>query len=206
MYVLAINGSPRKGGNTECLLKKTLEPLENAGWETELYQLGGKKIRGCMACMKCWENKDNKCVVDNDKFNEVYEKMVRADAIILGSPTYFADVTAEIKALIDRSGFVALANGRQFEGKIGGAVVAVRRGGATHVFDTINHLFQINGMIIPSATYWNMGYGMNKGEVLEDSEGIANMVNLGRSIDWLGKAIHPHMDTFPKAAPAHGEG
>ncbi|NDV21323.1 flavodoxin family protein [Desulfovibrio sp. JC022] len=206
MYVLAINGSPRKGGNTECLLKKTLEPLENEGWETELYQLGGKKIRGCMACMKCWENKDNKCVVDNDKFNEVYEKMVRADAIIIGSPTYFTDVTAEIKALIDRSGFVALANDRQFEGKIGAAVVAVRRGGATHVFDTINHLYQINGMIIPGATYWNMGYGLNKGEVLEDAEGIANMVNLGRSIDWLGKAIQPHLGSFPKADPAHGEG
>ncbi|NDV25273.1 flavodoxin family protein [Desulfovibrio sp. JC010] len=206
MKVIAINGSPRKGGNTETMLKKVLEPLEAAGWETELYQLGGKKIRGCMACMKCWENKDNKCVVDNDKFNEVYEKMVEADAIVIGSPTYFTDVTAEIKALIDRSGFVALANDRQFAGKIGGAVVAVRRGGATHVFDTINHLFQINGMIIPGATYWNMGYGLNKGEVAEDAEGMANMLNLGQSIDWLGKAIKPHMDSFPKVGDQYGEG
>jgi multimeric flavodoxin WrbA len=199
MNVIAINGSPRKGGNTEIMLKKVLEPLEAAGWDTEFYQLGGKKIRGCMACMKCWENKDNKCAVDNDKFNEVYEKMVAADAIVIGSPTYFADVSAEIKALIDRAGFLALANDRQFAGKIGGAVVAVRRGGATHVFDTINHLFQINGMIIPGATYWNMGYGLNKGEVADDAEGMANMVNLGQSINWLGKAIAPHMDSLPKA-------
>ncbi|WP_319780733.1 flavodoxin family protein [Maridesulfovibrio sp.] len=206
MYVLAINGSPRKGGNTEAMLNKVLEPLKDNGWETEFYQLGGKKIRGCMACMKCWENKDNQCVVDNDKFNEVYEKMVRADAVVIGSPTYFADVSAEIKALIDRAGLVALANDRQFAGKIGAAVVAVRRGGATHVFDTINHLYQINGMIIPGATYWNMGYGMNKGEVLEDVEGMANMLNLGQSIDWLGKAIKPHMDSFPRVQYLHGEG
>ena len=117
---LQLMGSPRKVGNTESMLQKVLEPLESAGWETELYQLGGKKIRGCMACMKCWENKDSKCVVDNDKLNEVYEKMVRADAVVIGSPTYFADVSAEIKALIDRAGMVALANDRQFEGKIGG--------------------------------------------------------------------------------------
>lgn len=205
MYVLAINGSPRKGGNTEVMLKKALEPLKNAGWETELYQLGGKKIRGCMACMKCWENKNSQCVVDNDKLNEVYEKMVRADAIIIGSPTYFADVSTEVKALIDRAGMVALANDRQFDGKIGGAAVAVRRGGATHVFDTINHLYQINGMIIPGSTYWNMGYGLNKEEVANDDEGMANMEHLGRSIDWLGKAIKPHMDSFPKAGEQYGE-
>ncbi len=88
MYVLAINGSPRKGGNTDNMLQHVLKPLESAGWETELYQLGGKNIRGCMACMKCWENKDMKCVVDNDKFNGLFEKMVRADAIVIGSPTY----------------------------------------------------------------------------------------------------------------------
>ncbi|HAS88181.1 MAG TPA: flavodoxin family protein [Desulfovibrio sp.] len=205
MYVLAINGSPRKGGNTEEMINKALEPLKTSGWETEVYQLGGKKIRGCIACMKCWENKDSKCAVDNDKLNEVYEKMVRADAIIIGSPTYFTDVTAEIKALIDRAGMVALANNREFEGKIGAGVVAVRRGGATHVFDTINHLYQINGMLIPGATYWNMAYGLNKGEVNDDAEGMANMNNLGRVIDWLGKAIKPHMDSFPKVETQYGE-
>ncbi|WP_419780717.1 flavodoxin family protein [Maridesulfovibrio sp.] len=206
MYVLAINGSPRKGGNTEVMLNKVLEPLEKEGWETELYQLGGKKIRGCIACMKCFENKNEKCAVDNDKLNEVYEKMVRADAIVIGSPTYFTDVTAEIKALIDRAGLVAIANDRQFAGKIGGAVVAVRRGGATHVFDTINHLYQISGMIIPGSTYWNMGYGLNKGEVSDDGEGMVNMQNLGECIAWLGKAIKPHLESFPKVDNPSGEG
>ncbi|XPV77003.1 MAG: flavodoxin family protein [Desulfovibrio sp.] len=206
MYVLAINGSPRKGGNTDSLLDETLKPLAEAGWEVEKFQLGGKKIRGCMACMKCWENRDGKCVVDNDPLNEILEKMVRADAIILGTPTYFTDVSTEIKALIDRAGFVSLANGGMLAGKIGAAVVAVRRGGATHAYDTINHLFQITRMIIPGSTYWNMGYGLNKGDVLEDTEGLANMKNLGEGIAWLGKAIKPHMDTFPQAGPNHRDG
>jgi len=200
MYVLAINGSPRKGGNTDNMLQHVLKPLESAGWETELYQLGGKNIRGCMACMKCWENKDMKCVVDNDKFNGLFEKMVRADAIVIGSPTYFASVSAEIKALLDRSGMVALANGRQFAGKIGAAVVAVRRGGAINVFDTINHMFMMSQMIVPGSTYWNLGRGMDKGDVLEDAEGLTNMKNLGETIAWLGKAMNPNMESFPQVS------
>lgn len=197
MYALAINGSPRKGGNTESMLQHVLEPLVAAGWETELYQLGGKEIRGCMACYKCFERKDRQCAVKKDCLNEVLEKMLRADAIILGSPTYFADVTAEIKALMDRSGIVAIANGGLLRGKIGAGVVAVRRGGGTHVFDTMNHLFQISEMIVPGSTYWNIGYGLNKGEVLNDTEGLANMRHLGSVIAWLGQAMAPHMASFP---------
>lgn len=197
MYALAVNGSPRKGGNTEILLNKTLEPLAEAGWETELFQLGGKKIRGCMACYKCFENKDMKCAVDNDKFNEVVEKMHRADAIILGSPTYFCSVSAELKALIDRSGLVAIANGEAFAGKIGAAVVAQRRGGATNVYDSINKMYQMSQMILPGSTYWNFGVGRQKGEVLEDKEGLTNMNHLGRTIDWLGKARAAMTDPFP---------
>ncbi len=124
--------------------------------------------------------------------------MIKADAMILGSPTYFAAVSADLKALIERSGFVAYANDHAFSGKIGAAVAAVRRGGATHVYDTINHMFQMSRMIIPCSTYWNMGYGLNKGEVSEDQEGIANMRHLGRSIDWLGKIIKPHLDSYPR--------
>lgn len=206
MNVLAINCSPRKNGNTKDMLLKALEPLKEDGWETEFYQLGGKKIRGCMACMKCWENQDRKCVVDNDKFNEVFEKIINADAIIIGSPTYFSDVSAEAKALIDRAGFVGLANGGLLAGKIGAAAVAVRRGGATHVFDTINHLYQISRMILPGSTYWNMGYGLGEGEVKGDTEGMANMENLGRMISWLGKAVKPHMDSFPQLTDSYGEG
>lgn len=197
MYALAINGSPRKGGNTEFLLEKALEPLSKAGWETELVQVGGRSIRGCTACGKCWENKDMKCVMTKDIFNEVMEKMARADALIFGSPTYFTDVSAELKAVIDRSGFVSLANGRVFRGKIGAAVVAVRRGGATHVYDTINHMFLMSQMIVPGSIYWNMGFGLEKGDVKKDEEGLANMKNLGETIAWLGKVMKPHMASFP---------
>ena len=198
MYAVAINGSPRKGGNTEILLKNVLQPLEQAGWQTELVQVGGKNIRGCLACGKCREKQNMQCVVDNDIFNETMAKMVKADAIILGSPTYFADVTAELKALLDRSGYVALSNNRAFRGKIGSAVVAMRRAGAVHVFDTINHMFQINQMIIPGSSYWNLGIGRDKGEVEGDAEGLRNMKNLGETIAWLGAAIEPHKATFPE--------
>lgn len=197
MYVLAINGSPRRKGNTEILLNAVLAPLAEAGWETEFFQLGGKPIKGCMACGKCFEMQDQECINKSDVFNELMAKMIKADAIILGSPTYFADVSSEMKALIDRSGFVAMANGRCFAGKIGAAVVAVRRGGATHVFDTMNHLFFISQMLVPGSTYWNMGYGLNKGEVESDAEGLANMRHLGQAIDWLGKAVAPHKATYP---------
>jgi multimeric flavodoxin WrbA len=147
MKAIAINGSPRPGGNTEIMLKKVLEPLEAAGWE--YLRIGGKPVRGCMACMKCVEKRNGRCIIEGDVVNDYLEKMYAVDAIILGSPTYFADVTSELKALIDRAGFVALANDGAFSGKIGAAVVAVRRGGATHVFNTINHMFLTSSMIVP---------------------------------------------------------
>ncbi len=197
MYALAINGSPRKGGNTEILLETTLEPLAEAGWETELIKVGGKPMHGCMACYKCMENKDNKCVLKTDNFNDIFEKISRADAIIFGSPTYFTDVSAELKAVLDRAGLVSIANDQVLRGKIGAAVVAVRRGGATHVFDTINHMFLMSQMIVPGSTYWNMGYGREKGDVVNDSEGIRNMNHLGMAIAWLGKAIKPHIESYP---------
>ena len=199
MFALAINGSPRKEGNTELLLKEVLSELKSTGWETELEKVGGTVIRGCIACEKCFENKDNECSVKKDKFNTIFSKMLKADAMILGSPTYFAAVSADLKALIERAGYVAYANGHAFSGKIGTAVVAVRRGGATHAYDTINHMFQMSRMIIPCSTYWNMGFGLGKGEVLKDEEGLANMRHLGKSIDWLAKAIMPHISTYPKS-------
>lgn len=197
MKAVAINGSPRPGGNTEILLKKVLEPLEAAGWDTEILRIGGKAVRGCMACMKCVEKQNGRCIIENDPINEYLEKMYAADAIILGSPTYFADVTSELKALIDRAGFVALANGGAFSGKIGAAVVAVRRGGATHVFNTINNMFLISSMIVPGSLYWNMGVGCDKGEVNGDEEAMRNMSHLGQTIAWLGAAMAAVPETFP---------
>lgn len=200
MKALAINGSPRPGGNTEILLKKVLETLEVDGWSTEHLRIGGKPVRGCLACMKCVEKRNGRCVIESDVVNEYLEKMYEADAIILGSPTYFADVTAELKALIDRAGFVALANGGAFSGKIGAAVVAVRRGGASHVFNTINHMFLTSSMIVPGSIYWNLGVGCEQGEVLNDDEAMRNMSHLGQTIAWLGAAMTSAAAPFPKVA------
>ena len=199
MKAIAINGSPRKGGNTEILLKKVLAPLAAAGWETEFVQLGGKPIRGCQACFRCFKKKNSRCSQKDDFFNPCFEKMVAADAIILGSPTYFTDVSTEMKALLDRAGLVAVANGGLFRGKIGAAVVAVRRGGGTHAFDTMNHMFLMSGAIVPGSTYWNLGFGLDKGDVAKDDEASRNMKDLGQTIAWLGAAIYQHAGNRPPA-------
>lgn len=201
MKALAINGSPRVGGNTEVLLKKVLETLESAGWESEYRRIGGKPVHGCRACMQCVKKKNKKCMIDNDYVNECLQAMESADAILLGSPTYFADLTPELKALIDRAGFVALANDGMFSGKIGAAVVAVRRAGGTHVFDSINHMFQISSMIVPGSLYWNLGVALDRGDALKDDEGMKNMIHLGQTIAWLGKAMESaaRESPFPKA-------
>ena len=197
MKVLALNGSPRKNGNTATLLEKVLSPLIEAGWETEIVQIGGQKIQGCRGCLKCAEKKNRRCVFDNDILNGVLEKMLAADAMILGTPCYFTDMSAEMKALVDRAGFVAFVNGGLFQGKIGAAVVAAGRGGATHAFDSINHMFLMSRMLVPGSSYWNMGYGTNEKDVLNDSYGMENMNHLGRTIAWLGKATAPHLASFP---------
>ena len=198
MLALAINASPRKGGNTETLLDHALAPIKEAGWETEVIRIGAKPMAGCIACMQCYKNKNNRCIQDKDAFNDIYARMVEADAIILGTPTYFTDVTSELKALIDRSGYVAMVNGNPFAGKIGAGVVAVRRGGATHAFDTMNHLFLKMSMIVPGTIYWNMGYGLKPKDVENDAEGIKNMQHLGQMIVWLGNALKPHRESIPK--------
>ncbi|MFU2208220.1 flavodoxin family protein [Solidesulfovibrio sp. C21] len=198
MKVVAINGSPRKEGNTELLLEAVLKPLAESGWETELIRIGGKKIRGCCGCHKCWNKKDKHCIFGGaDIFNDCFSQAVAADAIVLGSPVYFTDVTAEMKAFIDRAGFVALGNDCALSGKIGASVVALRRGGATHAFDTMNHLFFMSQMIVPGSIYWNMGYGLKPGDVGADEEAFRNMQHLGEAINWLGKTIEAGKASYP---------
>ena len=189
MKVVAFNGSARKDGNTAILIKQVFSSLEKKGIQTEMVQLARKKIRGCIACYKCFSKKNNQCVVKSDAMNEYIEKMLKADGIILASPTYFADVSAEMKALIDRAGLVSRANGDLFKRKVGAAVVAVRRGGAVHVFDTINHFFLIGQMIVPGSIYWNMGFGLDKGDVKKDDEGLKTMKILGENMAWLLKKV-----------------
>jgi len=187
--VIAFNGSARKDGNMAALINLLFGELQKEGIETELYQLAGKKIRGCMACYKCFQNRNQRCSVTNDVLNECIEKMLEADGIILGSPSYFANVTTEIKALIDRAGLVAKANGEMFRRKVGAAVVAVRRAGSIHVFNSINHFFFISQMVVPGASYWNLGIGREKGDVEKDEEGIRTMKVLGENMAWLLKKL-----------------
>jgi multimeric flavodoxin WrbA len=195
MKVVAISGSARENGNTALLLGHVLAELAGEGIGTELVQLSGKSIRGCTACFKCFANKDRRCAVTGDAVNDCIEKMEAADGILLGSPTYFTDVTAEMKALIDRAGMTARANGDMYRRKAGAAVVAVRRAGAIHAFDTLNHFFLIGQMIIPGSSYWNVGIGRNIGDVEKDEEGIQTMRTLGRNMAWLLKALHAAGET-----------
>ncbi|MGD0080115.1 MAG: flavodoxin family protein [Methanoregula sp.] len=185
MKVVAFNGSARKDGNTAILVNALFRELKKAGIETELVQLAGKKIPGCIACMKCFEKKDRQCAIKGDIVNGCIEKMAKADGIVLASPTYYADISAGMKALIERAGFVARANDDLFRRKIGASVVAVRRGGAIHAFDSMNHFFFINQMVVPGSSYWNVGIGLAPGDVKHDEEGLATMRTLGQNMAWL---------------------
>jgi len=185
MKVIAFNGSARKDGNTAFLLNTVLDELKTEGIEIEVYNLAGKPIQGCLACYKCFQNKNNKCAVDKDIINECIAKMIEADGILLGSPTYFADVSAGMKALIERCGMVGRANNGLYKRKVGAGVVAVRRAGAIHVFSSLNYFFLINEMIVPGSSYWNIGHGREPGEVKNDAEGIQTMKALGQNMAWL---------------------
>ena len=189
MKVVAFSGSARKDGNTAILVRHVYAELEKEEIETELVQLAGERIRGCIACYQCWEKKDGSCALKDDCINDCIEKMKGANGIILASPTYFADITSEIKALVDRSGMVSRANGNIFRRKAGAAVIAVRRAGAIHAFDSLNHFFLISQMIIPGSSYWNIGVGRQIGEVENDEEGLQTMKALGENMAWLLKRI-----------------
>jgi multimeric flavodoxin WrbA len=187
MKVVAVNGSARKNGNTALLIEKAFEPLRVAGHECEMIQLAGKDVRGCTACGKCREKGDGQCHGRRDDGNAVIAALFSADAILLGSPTYFADITPEIKAIIDRAGYVSrgVSGGNPLARKPAAAIIAVRRGGAIHAFDSINHFFLISDMIVVGSSYWNLGLGGPKGAVEEDAEGLATMGNLGANMAWL---------------------
>ncbi len=187
LKVVALNGSARKGGNTAILLRYVLKELEKEGIGTELIEMSGATIHGCLACRECSKKKDRRCAQKNDTGNAYIEKMEQADGILLGSPTYVADVSPEMKALMDRACLVSKANGGMFRRKVGAAVVAVRRAGALHAFDTLNHFFLIGEMIVPGSSYWNIGIGREIGDVEKDEEGIRTMKTLGQNMAWLLK-------------------
>ena len=183
MKVIAINGSPRENGNTAGMLKTVLSVCKQSGLDTELYQAGGKSVKGCAACGGCAKH-IGKCATD-DWVNEVYVKMKEADAILLGSPTYFSDLTPEMKAVIDRCGYISRRDGAGFNRKVGAAVSPARRAGSIHTLDSMQHFFLLSGMIIPGSTYWNMSLSRDLGAYDNDEEGINTMKTLGENIVWL---------------------
>ena len=182
MKVVAINGSPRKGGNTEIMLNAVLEPIKAAGIETKIIQVGGQNIHGCRGCWACQKLLNRKCAFNDDIVNDILEDLLSADAIIWGTPSYYSNMTPELKALIDRAGIVASANGKLFRHKVGAAVIAERRGGGSFIQASIHEMMLMSEMIIPGSTYWNFGFGRDKGEISADAEAMANMKNLGENI------------------------
>ena len=189
MKVVAFNGSPRKNGNTYHAIQTVFDELKKEDIKTELVQLGGSNIKGCRACYKCFEKKNRRCIQD-DALNLFVKKMIDSEGIIIGSPTYFSNVSTEVKALIERAGLVSRANNNLFKRKVGAAVVAARRAGATHVYSSINFFFCIGHMIIPGSSYWNLGIGKNPGDVLKDEEGMATFRDLGQNMAWLLKKLY----------------
>lgn len=189
MHVVAFNGSARAGGNTSILLEHVLAPIRALGIQTEVLQLGGSDIQPCRACHTCTRTRDGRCVNDDDVANVFIAKMVAANGILLGSPSHFANLTAETKALIARAGAVARANDGLFRGKIAAAVIAARRDGEIHAFDAINHFFLTNQMIVPGSCHWNVGVGREKGDVTRDEEGLRTMRVLGENMAWLLQCV-----------------
>ena len=190
MKVVVFNSSPRSEGNTKLCLDFVIAELEKEGIDVEYIWMGMDKIQGCISCYQCAKNKDKKCGVKTDKLNDYLEKMLEADGIILGSPTYFADTTARMKALIERAGLVSKLNGSLLKHKVGASVVAVRRAGATHVFSSMNYFFLINEMFVVGSSYWNLGIGLNPGDVLNDAEGKQTFKNLGKNMAFLLNKLH----------------
>lgn len=189
MKVLAVNGSPRSNGNTTIIIGEISRVLNEHGIDTELVQLGGTILPGCSGCGNCFKTQDNNCIMKEDIFNSILAKAAQADGIILGSPVYFADVTPQMKAFIERAGMVGKANKELFRHKAGCAVAAVRRGGGIQAVDTMNHFLHISQMYLVGASYWNMVYGKEIGDVRTDAEGMENMQTLGENMAWLLKKL-----------------
>ncbi len=197
MQVVAVNASPREGGNTHLLLNRVCERLQARDIQTEIIHIGGKPVHGCRGCRHCFEKRDRNCIIRSDVINKCIGKLLEADGVILGSPTYFSDVTTEMKALIDRAGYVSLANDNPLAGKVGAAVTAVRRAGAQHALHSMHHLFSILQMPVATSTYWNIGYGATPGEAGLDSEGLQSMDNLGDTMAWLMHCIESGSRQYP---------
>jgi multimeric flavodoxin WrbA len=187
MKVIAVNGSPRKEGNTFHALNMVGNELEAQGIEFEILHIGHKMIHGCIACYNCAKNRDEKCNIKTDDLNQWVQQLKEADGIILGSPVYYSGIAGTMKSFLDRIFFVASSNGGMFRHKIGAAVVSVRRSGGSSTLDSLNHYLTYSEIVVATSNYWNVIHGAASGEVEKDDEGKQIMSILGKNMAWLLK-------------------
>jgi multimeric flavodoxin WrbA len=185
--IFAFIGSPRKGGNSELLTRELLKTAEQNGAETEVIRLAEYDLKPCDACLSC--RKTQKCRI-NDDGEKLYSKVMEADGIVLATPVYFGSCSPLTKIFIDRMGYLAKADeGLPLNNKVGSALVVARRAGANFAYAQLLFFFLISGMIVPGVSYWTIAYGREKGEVLNDKEGIDTAREMGKKITWLTKLI-----------------
>jgi multimeric flavodoxin WrbA len=187
MKIVAINGSPRKEGNTALALGAMAEVLTKEGIEVEIIHIGNKSVHGCMGCGSCGRNRNRQCIITGDPVNETVQKMIAADGIILGSPVYYAGIAGTMKCFLDRAFYVAGANGGLFNGKVGTAVVSARRSGTTPTFAGLNYYLTIANMFVAGSGYWNNVHGAGAGEAMYDGEGLQTVRNAARNMTWFLK-------------------
>lgn len=192
MNVIAINGSPHKKGNTYLALSHICEQLEIEDINTEIITIGNKKIQGCTACGACAQNKDEKCIITDDDTNLLIQKIKNADGVLLGSPVHYADISATMKAFLDKAFYVAGSNNNLFRHKVGAAIVAVRRTGGMPAINTLYNYLQYSEMFLPTANYWNVIHGTKPGDANLDEEGIQIARVLGKNMSWLLKAVNAY--------------
>ncbi|WP_225071355.1 flavodoxin family protein [Desulfuromonas sp. CSMB_57] len=189
MKVAAFNGSPNKEGNTYYAITIVAKELETEGIETEIFHVGDKTIRGCIACAQCIKNKNEECVLPGDEVNEWIQKMKQADGIILGSPVHYSAIGGTMKAFLDRAFYVTSFNNGMLRHKVGASVVAVRRSGGLPTFDQLNNYLCYSEMLIATSNYWNVIHGTLPGEAVQDEEGVQIMRVLGKNMAWLMKIV-----------------
>ena len=187
--VLGISGSPRSGGNTDILVTTALEVLAGEGAETEFISLSHRPIKPCIACGGCSDTDTPRCVQEDPAFDGMVERFIKADGILIGSPVYFGSATPQTMSLLDRVGYVARQNDSLLRHKVGASIVVARRAGSTFTFAQLNYFFLINEMFIPGSTYWNVAFGLNKGEVSNDDEGIETIKNMAANMSFLLKKL-----------------
>jgi len=187
MIALGISGSPRANGNTQIAVSLALSQIGKAGIDTQLVSLAGKTIKPCTACMAC--RKKIECSIDDDDFWPIFERILEADGLILGSPVYFGSATPQLMALLDRAGYIARNNGSLLRHKVGGPIAVARRAGQNFTYAQLMLFYGLNEMIVVGSTYWNIGFGKAPGDINGDAEALETLRNFGKNVAWVLKKL-----------------